>query len=196
MHATSLKYFFALMLLSSFLFWPLHAHATIITIDFTGRVASIGGATQFQTDVPVSIEDIVVGKWSYDTEAVFQDDFPQIQRPTTGFSFEIQKLINGTLTFIYDGSNTSLTFNYGNTTSEHGDSFVVSDHQFSGNAGSITGTEFYSTIASKPVNRPNWVPSSASMSFYKISGPPLPNELDGITWILTYRGWTADTSTT
>jgi hypothetical protein len=169
------------------------ATAAIIEVSFTARVALVTFPGESGGDVPVVVGDPVVGWWSYDTdaEAIPFGGQQLFINPTTGFSFTVA---GGVLTLDYDGTTGGMTISNGLSESRY---LSVSDHTFSGSAGSMTGTVFPSSITYDAAVRPNWEPESALMSFMdETTGPPLPETLTAPMWILAYRTWLGPTSST
>ena len=176
-----------MILCATFLSGPSQAGATIITIDFNGVVSAFSGLAAFSDDVPVSTGDNVLGSWSYQTDAVF--DGTNIIKPNVSFFFKI---------YDKDTNDLKLFFEWnGEGTPYYNDGYVgdVFDYHFidavdvtySGTAGPIRGTEFKSTIPGVYAEvYPNWVPVQALMTFEKIEGTKLPEQLTIRDWNLGY----------
>jgi len=156
-------------------------------MDFTATVTGFSGLTEFATDVPVAINDPVVGSWSYNTDAPHNNSTNIYDDPNLSFSFNIN---SGALTFTYDGTNPSRTINYGRSLSNY---LAVSDHEKSSTVGSITATPFASSY---PASIDGWQAVSGLMYSNSIVGPPLPGTLSNPSWHLSFDTHTAPNATT
>jgi hypothetical protein len=174
-----------ILLCAIFLFGPSLAIATIITMDFTATVTGFSGAPQFTTDVPVAINDPVVGSWTYDTNATFNS--PWFDDPNISFTFNIN---SGDLIYTYDGTNPSKTINSGSINSG---SLYVADHEKSSTSGSITATPFASTY---PGALSGWEAVTGLMWSSSIIGSPLPETLSDLSWHLMFDTFYETNATT
>jgi hypothetical protein len=172
------------------MFGPSPSGAVSITIDFEGKVSYFSAPQEFLNDVPVSIDDVVVGSWTYETGAEILGD--SIIRPNVSFFFNIYDKNDPAdlkLTFEWSGEEQPY-YNDGYAGDIFDYHFIQSvDVTYSGTSGPIRGTEFESSMPFSLQNDLNWVPLFGQMSFDPISGTHLPETLAVQEWTLEYLSW-------